>query len=237
LVVIDKDNEEDTIIKKNIVRFDDNNQLTHNKFCIIDKKAVFTGSFNPTINGAFRNNNNMIIIDSRYLAKNYEDEFSELWDYRFGQGAKIKNPMVYYNNKKIENYFCPEDDCKGKIINTIEQAKSSIYFMTFSFTDEDIADSIFFKNDLDIKGIFDNMQAGSRYSQYHRFYGFGLPVIRDKNPAIMHHKVFIIDNSTVITGSFNPTGAANYKNDENIIIIHDKAIAKQFLDEFERLFI
>ena len=52
----------------------------------------------------------------------------------------------------------------------------------------------------------------------------------------MHHKVFIIDNKTVITGSYNPTANGNKNNDENMIIIHDKGIANKFLEEFNKIF-
>ncbi len=106
--------------------------------------------------------------------------------------------------------------------------------MTFSFTHEEIADAILFK-DVDIKGIFETTQAGSKYSQYHRLKDFGLDVKKDKNKYNMHNKVFIIDNKTVITGSFNPSSNANKNNDENILIIHDKDIASNFLEEFNRI--
>ena len=51
----------------------------------------------------------------------------------------------------------------------------------------------------------------------------------------MHHKVFIIDNETIATGSFNPTLSADTKNDENLLIMHDKKIADAFMKEFENL--
>ena len=51
----------------------------------------------------------------------------------------------------------------------------------------------------------------------------------------MHHKVFIIDNETVITGSYNPTSGGDERNDENMLIIHDKSIADAFLREFGNL--
>jgi len=51
----------------------------------------------------------------------------------------------------------------------------------------------------------------------------------------MHHKVFIIDNATVVTGSFNPSQNADTRNDENMLIIHDPSIAARFLEEFYRL--
>ena len=62
-----------------------------------------------------------------------------------------------------------------------------------------------------------------------------MSVKKDTNKYKMHHKVFIIDNETVVTGSFNPTASAENKNDENIIIIKDKNIAGSFLKEFDRL--
>ena len=52
----------------------------------------------------------------------------------------------------------------------------------------------------------------------------------------MHHKAFIIDKKTVVTGSFNPTANGDKHNDENLIIIEDEEIAGQFVEEFERVY-
>jgi phosphatidylserine/phosphatidylglycerophosphate/cardiolipin synthase-like enzyme len=216
------------------VKIDDSKQYTHNKFCVVDRKAVWTGSFNPTYNGDNYNNNNAILIYSKYLAKNYEDEFSELWSLDFGSGKQVVYPIIYLNNMKVENYFCPEDSCEARIIKTINNAKQSVYFMTFTFTSEPIADALLFLENVAIKGIFENMQKGG-YSQYGRMKGFGLDVRVDTKPKMMHHKVFIIDEKIVITGSFNPTKSANEKNDENILIIYDEGIARKYLEEFNYL--
>ena len=220
-------------IKGENVRQDDNNQLTHNKFCIVDGKKVTTGSFNPTERGAYKNNNNFLVFYSKYLAENYEDEFDELWNGVFGDGGKVKTPVIYLNNKRVENYFCPEDDCKGHVINILRRARKSVYFMTFSFTDEEIADAILFNDEAEIKGVFEKTQAGSKYSQYHRLNDFKMDVKKDSNSYNMHHKVFIVDGEIVITGSYNPTGAGSHKNDENVVVIYDKDIAKEYLEEFE----
>ena len=61
-----------------------------------------------------------------------------------------------------------------------------------------------------------------------------IQLIPDTNPGIMHHKVFIIDEKTVVTGSMNPTQNGNERNDENILILHDEDIAKQYIKELER---
>ena len=233
-VVIDNVNDKGQV-KGNWVRKDTSSQYSHNKFCIIDNGLLFTGSFNPTERGAYKNNNNFIVTNSRYLSQNHEDEFNELWDRRFGEGEQVRYPIIYLNSIKVENYFCPEDNCAGHIINIISKAKKSIYFMTFSFTLEEIADAILFADVENIKGVFEKSQGGSKYSQYERLKGFGLNVTKDSNPANMHHKVFIIDNEIVITGSMNPSASGDNKNDENILIIHDKRIAEEFLEEFEKV--
>jgi phosphatidylserine/phosphatidylglycerophosphate/cardiolipin synthase-like enzyme len=52
----------------------------------------------------------------------------------------------------------------------------------------------------------------------------------------MHHKVIIIDDATVITGSYNFTRRAAHTNDENLLIIDSPALAAQFAAEFERVY-
>ena len=60
--------------------------LMHNKFCVIDGKKVSTGSMNPTVNDATKNNNNLLLFDSIALSSNYEDEFQEMWNGTFKKG-------------------------------------------------------------------------------------------------------------------------------------------------------
>jgi phosphatidylserine/phosphatidylglycerophosphate/cardiolipin synthase-like enzyme len=51
----------------------------------------------------------------------------------------------------------------------------------------------------------------------------------------MHHKVFIIDEKIVITGSYNFSSSAERTNDENVVILFDPQIAAQYLAEFRRV--
>ena len=231
-LVMDRSNYEGQV--KGNVKLDNNERLMHNKFCIIDGRIVVTGSFNPTSNDNYNNNNNMLVVYSSILAKNYEDEFDELWNGEFGKGNRVKNPVLHVNNIKIENYFCPEDDCAFHVIGLIKNAESSVYFMAFSFTNEEIADALIKKN-VEVRGIFDAQQSSSKFSQLKRMRDFGVNAKKDAGKYKMHHKVFIIDNKTVATGSFNPSLSADERNDENILIIHDKRIASAFLKEFDSL--
>lgn len=235
-LVVDNNNFKD-VGHLQFVKPDTNNQLSHNKFCIIDNYVVSTGSFNPTERGAFYNNNNLLILHSHYLSENYEQEFDELWLGKFGKGDMVPHPTLTLNNNTVENYFCPEDDCANNIKELIKNAKHSVYFMTFSFTEDSIANALVMKHHegLDIKGVFEKTQA-SQYSKYELLKFQGIDVKLDNNKYNMHHKVFIIDEEIVVSGSFNPTDNGNENNDENIIIIHDKVLASKFLDEFEYVY-
>ena len=63
----------------------------------------------------------------------------------------------------------------------------------------------------------------------------GAKVRQDGNRYILHHKVIIIDEDTVITGSFNFSSSAAERNDENIVIVRNAVIAGLYLDEWRRL--
>jgi phosphatidylserine/phosphatidylglycerophosphate/cardiolipin synthase-like enzyme len=109
--------------------------------------------------------------------------------------------------------------------------------MVFSFTDFDIANKLVEKSkkELDVRGVLESKRVNMQYNQYRNLAPY-IEITKDTNQYTMHHKVFIIDNQTVITGSYNPTKAGNTKNDENILIIHNKNIAEKYLEEFENLF-
>lgn len=214
----------------------DKSGLMHNKFCIIDNHKLFTGSMNPTENDIQKNNNNLLIITSQQLAWNYEQEFQELWNGTFKKGNPVLNPSIQLNNIILENYFCPEDHCAKQVKEELKNAEKNIEFMTFSFTHESIANILLLKHldNISIRGVMETRQIDED-SRFNILTHHNIPVLKDKNKNNLHHKAFIIDNKTVITGSFNPTKGGNERNDENLLIIHDLAIAEQFAKEFQKV--
>ena len=54
--------------------------LMHNKFMILDGRAVWTGSWNYTVNGTYRNNNNILVLESERAAAAYQAEFHEMFE-------------------------------------------------------------------------------------------------------------------------------------------------------------
>jgi len=231
---------------------DNSGNLMHNKFCIFDNSIVMTGSFNPTSNDNEKNNNNMIVLFSKYLAENYEDELDELWK-RTPENSKensknnqpARYPKIMLNGNLVENYFCPEDRCAEHIINILGQANESIKFMAFSFTHDGIGSKIaeMHGKGIMVKGVFEKKQNTNQYSEYFRLKNIStginaerMDVLYDGNKYNMHHKVFIIDDKIVITGSFNPTANGDKGNDENILIIHNKGLAEEYIKEFDTIY-
>jgi phosphatidylserine/phosphatidylglycerophosphate/cardiolipin synthase-like enzyme len=217
-------------------RHDNRSGLMHHKFCVLDGKAVWTGSFNPTYRGAYKNNNNAVFYQSQLLAGAYEAEFAEMWGGVFGKGKRSETSEFVINNKTVEVYFCPEDWCANKLIYALQDASDSIYFMTFSFTHDEVGKQVVERAGagVDVRGVFEKSQ-NSKYTEIYRLNESGVDVRWDGNGANMHNKVFIIDNRIVVTGSFNPSNNADKRNDENLIIIHDEELAGLYVEEFENV--
>jgi len=212
----------------------DPESFMHHKFCVIDGKIVWTGSFNPTYSGSSRENNNAVVIMSSLLAAQFIEEFERLWEGELLSPGPTPSPVLLESGIKV--YFSLHHNPEEAILQSLEKAKESIYFALFTFTSPEIAQAIIhkFAENIEIKGILEKNQDGP-FSRFHSLNRLRVPVRWDRNFYFMHHKFFIIDQKIVITGSFNPTWHANYRNRENLIIIYSPSLASQYEEEFNRL--
>jgi len=55
----------------------------------------------------------------------------------------------------------------------------------------------------------------------------------DGKHAIAHNKVMVLDESVVITGSFNFTNSAETRNAENVLVLKSDELAKRYKSEFQ----
>ncbi|MCP4415901.1 MAG: hypothetical protein GY805_04715 [Chloroflexi bacterium] len=245
-VVTDSDNAELSSINRlrrngTSVVEDKRTGLMHNKFVVIDGRILWLGSMNFTTNGVYCNNNNLVRINSPRLAANYTAEMDEMYvERQFGPDSPENTPneTLSIGGIEIENYLGPEKEIGPIISRRVASAESEILFLAFSFTDEQIGESLLGRADAGVivRGVFETVGSDTPFSYYNPLDQARLPnvaVLTDGNPHIMHHKLFIIDRSTVIFGSFNFSNNANRRNDENILIVHDPTFASFFLEEFE----
>jgi len=231
--------------------------LMHNKFMVFDNESVWTGSMNFTENCAYRNNNHGIHVDDPYIAANYATKFAWMFEQKkFGgtptRADRIPHPIVVLRDgTRVENYFSTHDKVADRIVDELDQAQASIRFLAFSFTHSRMVESMQRRaqQGVTVAGVFEKSQAASSYSAYNKLRvtpaamttttgsAMKVDVFLDANPRNMHHKVIIIDNETVVAGSFNFSLSADQSNDENALIFRSRDVARQFEFEFQKLFL
>ncbi|HKY52757.1 MAG TPA: phospholipase D-like domain-containing protein, partial [Anaerolineales bacterium] len=207
---------------------------------IFDNQLVWTGSTNITENGIFKQDNNTIVIQSPALAAMYEREFQEMWDGQFGptSPSTLNEQTTIVNGSQIVVIFTSEDPAlEQAIIPVVKSATQSIHFMTFSFTDFPLADAMIerSKNGVDVSGVFERLGSDTEAAELKTLICADVPARRDGNSNFLHHKVIVIDERIVITGSMNYSTNAEESNDENVLIIDNAEIARLYMQEFERV--
>jgi phosphatidylserine/phosphatidylglycerophosphate/cardiolipin synthase-like enzyme len=213
--------------------------LMHDKIIIVDGATLFMGSWNMSYNDTFRNDNNLLQITNPVLIANYQAKFNELFvNKRFGKKATVKaqTPSLNIGGIQVENYFSPPDKVMDKLIAAVKAAQKSVKFMAFTYTDKDLANAMIQQAGAGVKvqGVIENR--GASLGAFVPLFCAGLPVRTDGNKYTMHHKVIILDDATVITGSFNFTVSADEDNDDNVLIIHSPAVAALYDLEFSRVY-
>ena len=111
--------------------------LMHNKFVVIDRAEVWTGSMNYTQSGTYSDNNNLMHIRSTQVADDYETEFDQMFvDHKFGSHlvSETPHPSVTIDGTPLNIYFSPADHIQSALLPLINNAQSSIYFLAYSFT-------------------------------------------------------------------------------------------------------
>ena len=123
--------------------------------------------------------------------------------------------------------FTPGGDCTGIVVHEIEAARRQVLVQAYSFTSAPIADALVKakRRGIDVRAVLDKSQRTERYTGATFLANGGVPVLIDEAHAIAHNKVIVIDDITVITGSFNFTKAAQERNAENLLVIRDAKIA------------
>ena len=226
------------------VRGDGRSALMHDKFIVKDGHSVWTGSFNLTVAGAERNGNNAVVIEAPRVAANFAEKFRWFWDdHAFGGPPdghhRIPSPVVQTPSGAIvETYFAPHDHLADHLIGLVGSAERSVHFLAYSFTHDRLADAMLERADagVQVRGVCES-RGISRYSEFDRLAAHAnVSVRRDGNRYAMHHKVLIIDDAIVVTGSANFSESAMAENDENVVVIHDPLVAAAYLDEFARCY-
>ncbi len=218
---------------------DERGGLMHDKFWLFDGQTVWTGSTNVTVSGMFEQDNNTLVIESAELAAMYERQFDDMWSGKFNAKSPsvVDQQSLSIDGTAVQILFSPEDDAISHIIPYVQSAQTSIEFMAFTYTHDDLGAAMIDrkKNGVDVRGVFESTGSDTDFSEMQPLFCAKAPVRQDGNPSFLHHKVIIVDNHIVITGSLNFTDNANEQNNENVIIIDNAEIANLYTQEFQRI--
>lgn len=236
--------------------YDTKTSLMHNKFLVRDSKCVWTGSVNTSDLEVWKNHNNGIKICNKSVAQNFATEFEEMFTHKqFGAGSPRNTstaPIKVTRFMTVETCFAPEDYCGRMVVNKILAAQKSVYIMAFSVTDfipggpeplaqrrlmPTIKSALLSRQAAGVKvwGVFEHKKVNAAGSIVPELISSGAQVRADTNPGTLHSKVMVIDGRTTIIGSFNFSGEADAGNDENMVVVNNTTIARQYLAEFSRI--
>lgn len=132
--------------------------------------------------------------------------------------------------------FSPHGGCTDRIVAEIGKAKRTIRIQAYSFTSAPIAKAIVdaHKRGLKIEACLDKSNRSDKYSSATFLKNQGIDVFIDDKHAIAHSKVMIIDDATLITGSFNFSKAAEESNLENLLIIkNDAEVVRKYNENWQ----
>lgn len=227
--------------------------IMHNKMVIIDANSAnpndpiyWTGSANFTTDQINIDAQNVIIFQDQSIARAALIEFNEMFNNTFGPYKTDNTPKEFViGNKRVEMYFSPSDVVNAQVKNALLTANNSINYCIYNFTRTEQAYAIkdaYNAGASIVQGLVNdtanatlpyNIIVSAVGSANHRIFPFSY---------LLHHKYAIIDafdvnsDPQVITGSYNWSNSATFRNDENIVIVHDATIANIYFQEFSQRF-
>ncbi|KAI9486270.1 MAG: hypothetical protein EXX96DRAFT_604455 [Benjaminiella poitrasii] len=135
--------------------------------------------------------------------------------------------------------FFPSEESYSIFHSALSTAKETLHICVFSLTDNDTANVLIDakRRGVDVKIITDNDQMDvCKGADVIRLYEqHNIPFKTDDSDQFMHNKFAVIDQKIVITGSFNWSAGARYKNRENIIITNIPSVVHSYHNEFNKL--
>lgn len=149
-----------------------------------------------------------------------------------------KKPVEY----KAEVAVVFNKNCEKLLLDNIKKARKSIYTAVYTFAKKSFADELIDRAEkgVEIQLKIDKEQAKFPYTVtlIRKMKKAGIKITLISMPdleAHMHHKFAVIDQKTVLSGSFNWTKKASEQNRENLVLIESEDIAKEFMKEWERI--
>ena len=132
--------------------------------------------------------------------------------------------------------FTPGQKCLPLIIQALDQSRKSVHVMAYALTSKPIAAALVRaqQRGVDVVAVVDKSQLHTKSSKLNELRQAGVKVYIDHKPRIQHNKIMIIDEKTVIGGSYNWSDSAEKHNAENLTIMQSPMLAQQYEANFQK---
>jgi hypothetical protein len=129
---------------------------------------------------------------------------------------------------------------QSEIISKIFGSTDSLKIAVTWFTNHDLFDAVIKKLDtpgfqVDLIVLNDRINNKKEGVDFQKLVEKGANFYYCSTDNMVHHKFCIIDSKIVITGSYNWTYYAENRNWENIVILSEPEIVRDYIDEFEKV--
>ena len=123
-----------------------------------------------------------------------------------------------------------------RLINEILTSRQNVSIAIAWFTNESIFDTILKKLDggitVELILINDHINNRANGLDLSKFIDCGGKLYFSNGQYLMHNKFAIIDSERLVTGSYNWTYNAEFRNNENIVFLSDLSVIEKFEAEF-----
>lgn len=146
--------------------------------------------------------------------------------------AESLPPELNVAVESLDVFWSPNGGCRDILITSLLKAKAHIRIQAYNFTDPLITSVLgSLANTVTIEVILDGYSLSQE--QASKLSRMGVKVYVDTQHSSAHNKVCLIDNSVVLTGSYNLTKSAECRNAENLLVIRSTQLTEAYLRNWE----
>ena len=137
---------------------------------------------------------------------------------------------------QTEVWFSPEGGARKAVLESVASAKKEILVGAYKLEDAVIAQALVdaHKRGIDVLVLLDKKKSRYKTSLKKWLLEQHVPVFVDSEHFLYHNKVIIIDQETVITGSFNFKADAETSNAENLLRLHSSKLAQKYRVDWKK---
>jgi len=223
--------------------------LMHHKYVVRDSATVWTGSTNWTSDSWTREENVILVVESRELAQRFQADFEQLWTRRdVEKSGRVPSATIDVAGVPVRPWFCPGhgEQLAHRIAKAIGTARRRIRIASPVISSGPILGTlaqVAADGRVDLAGVVDRTQVLDVIRQWHLngnapwkepllrtalsrapFTGkHSTPYAPGRVHDYMHAKVTVTDDR-VFVGSFNLSHSGE-QNAENVLEIEDASLA------------